>query len=190
LYAFDIVMVILLGRFLTKNLPGEPVGLIMEMPDYRAPMLRTVIMKTWVRTKDFIYVALPLIVIGSVFLEFFKVTGFIWTFASFASPIISGLLGLPAESAIPLIFGILRKELTLIMLIEVFGTENLGSVLSGSQMIVFSLVSMIYVPCIATIAALVKEFGWKRALIISAVSVGLALLIGGVANIFLHVAGF
>ncbi len=190
LYAFDLILVILLGRFLTKKLPGEPIGLIMEIPDYRAPMIKTVIIKTWVRTKDFIYVALPLIVLGSVVLEFFKITGFIWTISSIASPIISGLLGLPAECAVPLIFGILRKELTLIMLLEVFGIEDFGAVLSGGQMVVFSLVTMIYVPCIATIAALVKEFGWKRAAIISAVSIVLALIVGGAANIVFKLAGF
>jgi len=43
------------------------------------------------------------------------------------------------------------------------------------------LVTMIYVPCIATIAALVREFKWKKALAISIIDIVLALLVGGVA---------
>jgi len=49
------------------------------------------------------------------------------------------------------------------------------------QMVVFALVIMIYVPCIATIVAMVKETGWKHALEITVFEIGLAILIGGVA---------
>jgi ferrous iron transport protein B len=47
-------------------------------------------------------------------------------------------------------------------------------------MIVFALVIMIYIPCIATIAALVREFGWRKALAITIADIALALLFGGV----------
>jgi ferrous iron transport protein B len=48
-------------------------------------------------------------------------------------------------------------------------------------MIVFTLVAMFYIPCIATIAALVREFGWKRALSISIFEIVFAIGIGGIA---------
>jgi ferrous iron transport protein B len=44
-----------------------------------------------------------------------------------------------------------------------------------------ALVSMLYIPCISTIAILGKEFGWKAASIISLANIGAALLIGGLA---------
>jgi ferrous iron transport protein B len=47
-------------------------------------------------------------------------------------------------------------------------------------MIVFALVIMIYVPCVATIAALIRETGWKRAGIITFSEIGLAILLGGI----------
>ena len=53
--------------------------------------------------------------------------------------------------------------------------------LTNIQMIVFSLVTMIYIPCIATVAVLVREFGWKKALAITIIDIGLALLLGGLA---------
>jgi ferrous iron transport protein B len=90
-------------------------------------------------------------------------------------------LGLPAVTGIALIFGVLRKELTLIMLASLFETTNFATVMTPAQMIVFTLVVMLYIPCVATIGALVKEFGWKKALTITFVEIGLALLVGGIA---------
>jgi ferrous iron transport protein B len=48
-------------------------------------------------------------------------------------------------------------------------------------MIVFTLVAMLYIPCIATIGALIKEFGWKKSTIITVTEILLALLLGGIA---------
>jgi Fe2+ transport system protein B len=48
-------------------------------------------------------------------------------------------------------------------------------------MVVFSLVIMLYVPCVATIAACAKEFGWRKAAAIAVFEVAFAIFIGGVA---------
>lgn len=50
------------------------------------------------------------------------------------------------------------------------------------QMITLAVVSMFYIPCIATIAALAKEFGWKRALAISGFEILFAIGIGGLIS--------
>ncbi|MEM3381292.1 MAG: ferrous iron transport protein B, partial [Candidatus Bathyarchaeia archaeon] len=81
LYVFDLVLIFVLGRIAYRLLPGEPIGLIMEMPPYRVPSPSLVLKKTWVRTKDFIYVALPLIVTGSIGLQFLTSSGLIWPIA-------------------------------------------------------------------------------------------------------------
>jgi ferrous iron transport protein B len=88
-------------------------------------------------------------------------------------------LGLPAITGITLIFGVLRKELTLIMLATLFETTNFALVMTPIQMIVFTLVAMFYIPCIATIATLVKEFGWKKALYITVFEIVFAIVLGG-----------
>ena len=67
------------------------------------------------------------------------------------------------------------------MLATLLGTTNFTQVLSPLQMFTLALVSMLYIPCIATIAALWKEFGWKKALGITAFKIVLALFIGGLA---------
>ncbi|MHA2062467.1 MAG: ferrous iron transport protein B, partial [Candidatus Sifarchaeia archaeon] len=71
------------------------------------------------------------------------------------------------------------KELTLVLLADVSGTVSFDLVLTPVQMIVFSLVTMIYIPCVATIGALMREYGWKRTAIIIIVDIALALILGG-----------
>ncbi len=177
LYLFDIILVFTLGRIAFKALPGEPVGLVMEMPAYKKPVIKNVLVKTWARTRDFIYIAFPIIIAGSLTISVLSITNAMYYVVNAASPLIEGWLGLPLITGIPLIFGVLRKELTLILLSQLIPLESLTAV----QMIVFSLVTMIYIPCIATIAACLKEFGWKKALTITIVDIALALLLGGIA---------
>jgi ferrous iron transport protein B len=182
IYLFDLALVFGLGRIAFKVLPGEPVGLIMEMPNYKKPSAKTVALKTWSRTKDFVYVAFPIMIVGSIAVEAFALSGLMPYFVSGASPVMTLWLGLPAVAAIPLIFGILRKELTLVLLSTTLAAVGLGlTSLSPVQMIVFALVVMIYIPCLATIAACKREFGWKKSLGIAVIDVGLALVIGGLA---------
>lgn len=181
LYAFDLILVFVLGRLAYRALPGEPVGLIMEMPPYKKPSPKNVFLKTWSRTRDFVYIAFPLIIVGSVVLESLSVAGLMKPLADAMSPVITGWLGLPPESGIPLTFGILRKELTLILLSELVAPKTLPEALTATQMIVFSLVTMIYIPCIATVAAMIREYGLKRALAVAALDILLALFLGGIA---------
>ncbi|MEM3873833.1 MAG: ferrous iron transport protein B [Candidatus Bathyarchaeia archaeon] len=177
IYIFDLILIFILGRIAFKVLPGEPVGLIMEMPPYKKPSLKNVLTKTWNRTKDFAYIAFPIIVAGSLTITALNITDFINYITAGAQPLISGWLGLPVEAGIPLIFGVLRKELALILLSQLIPLESL----SALQMIVFTLVIMVYIPCIATIAALIREFGWRKALAITFTDIALALFLGGIA---------
>lgn len=100
------------------------------------------------------------------------------------SPVSVIWLGLPVTVGIFLIYGILRKELTLVLL--ALFAENLGltllELLTPIQMIVFSLVTMLYIPCFATIIIIAKQTNWKYALKISAMEIAIALLIGGIFN--------
>ena len=94
-------------------------------------------------------------------------------------------LGLPSIVGISFIFGVLRKELTLIMLASLMGTSNFASVLTLRQMIVYGVVTMLYIPCMATIAALVRELGYKNAIFITAFELAFAILLGGLVNLLL-----
>lgn len=182
LYAFDLIVIFALGRIAFKILPGEPTALIMEMNDYKLPHLRTVLKQTWFRLAEFIKIAFPLIIVGSFSLKLAEIFGMLERIASFLSPVTVTWLGLPSISGITLIFGVMRKELLLVMLATLLRTTNFAEVLTPLQMVVLSLVAMFYIPCIATIATLIKEFGLKKALSITIFEIIFAIGLGGVAS--------
>jgi len=189
LYALDLLIIFLLGRLAFKILPGEPTGLIMEMPDYRLPHLRTVLSQTWFRLLEFLKIAFPLIIASTLMIRLLEVLGVLSVFTSLLAPVTVDWLGLPVETGVTLLFGVLRKELALIMLTTLLGTADLSQALTPVQMTVFTIVSMFYIPCVATIATLVMEFGWRKALVITVSEVFLALVLGGLALRILVLAG-
>ncbi len=180
LYLLDFALIFVLGRIAFKALPGEPVGLIMEMPSYRMPTLNVTVRRAWIRMEHFVKEAFPIMVAGNLVIQLAGMAGLLGSVQWLLKPITVGWLGLPAAVGVTLIFGVLRKELTLILLASMLGTADFALVLTPVQMFVFSFVVMIYVPCIATIGALVKEFGYKKAAAMSLVEIGLAIVLGGI----------
>ena len=181
LYLLDFVLIVVLGRIAFRLLPGESVGMIMEMPEYHVPHPPVVIGQTWQRTRSLIGIVLPSYIVGSVAITALYAAGFLEPINTALSPITVLLLGLPAITGVVFVFGIIRKEMTLLALAALFGTTIFSTVLSPVQLIVFALVTMLYVPCLSTILTLAKEFGWRRALAISALETGLAVALGAVA---------
>jgi len=175
LYIFDFLLIFLIGRLLNKILPGTSVGIIMEMPSYRTRSAKVVMKQAWIRFKPFLLTAILLVILGSVIVEAMRLTNVFPMISNALSPVTVAWLGLPAFTDFLFIFGILRKEAALILLSIVAGTSDISSVMSPLQMVVFALVIIIYVPCIATIAAIVKETGWKHALEITVFEIVLAI---------------
>ena len=180
LYLMDFALVFLLGRVAFKALPGEPMGLIMEMPPYRMPSLNTTLRRSWIRMEHFVKEAFPVMVAGNLAIQLAGMAGLLGVVQWILRPVTVGWLGLPEAVGVILIFGVLRKELTLILLASLIGTADFALVLTPVQMFVFAFVVMVYVPCIATIGALVKEFGYRKAAAMSLIEIGLAIVLGGV----------
>jgi ferrous iron transport protein B len=179
LYIIDIAIILILGRIAFRVLPGESTGLIMEIPIMRIPQFRTTLRQAWFRMRDFVYVAFPIIIASTIVINLMEFSGALGPVTEAMSPITVLWLGLPAVTGIALIFGILRKELTLVMLAALLGTTNFALVLTPVQMLVFAFVTMLYIPCAATIAALVKETGWKKAAFITVFEILFAIIMGG-----------
>ena len=178
LYIVDLALVFILGRVAYRTIPGEPVGLIMEMPSYRRPSSNVVLKQTWFRLSGFIKMAIPVIVGAGVVIKVLEIAGALDVISELMSPVTVTMLGLPSAIGVLLIIGILRKELTILMLATLLGTTNFAAVLTPTQMYVFAFVVMMYIPCIATIAALVQEFGWRRAGYITMFEIVFATLSG------------
>jgi len=179
LYVIDLIIVFALGRVAYRTLPGRAIGLIMEMPAYRKPSGNVVLKQTWFRLSSFVKMAFPVIVGAGVLIKAMEVVGLLEYISTILSPVTVGLLGLPSVVGVLLVVGILRKELTILMLATLLGTTQFNAVLTPAQMYVFAYVVMLYIPCIATVAALSREFGWKDALYITVFEILFATLTGG-----------
>ncbi len=182
LYLLAVLVIFSLGKLANKVMPGEATELIMVMPDYRRPDLQTILLQTWFRLKEFIYIAAPIVIISGIIIRGIHLAGWLPAIADAFSPVTEGWLGLPAMTGILLLFGILRKELVLVMLATLYSTTNFAEVLSPVQMITLAVVSMFYIPCIATIAALWKEFGWRKTLAVSLFEIFFAIILAGVVS--------
>jgi len=181
LYILDFILIVILGRLAFRVLPGESVGMIMEMPEYHAPNLPIVLGQTWQRTRSLIGIVLPSYIIGSIVITAAYAAGLLEPINTLLAPITVLLLGLPIMTGVVFVFGIIRKEMTILALATLFGTTVFSTVLTPVQLIVFALVTMLYIPCISTIVVLAQEFGWKQALGITIVETGLAIALGAVA---------
>ena len=137
--------------------------MILEIPAYHIPSLKVALAKTWLRMKEFIFIAWPLLIVGSTILSLLQYYKMDMLVNKFFSPLTS-LLGLPVVVGTTLIFGILRKELSMLMLIQSIGTSSIGTVMSATQIMTFTIFVIFYVPCVATVAVLWKEIGSKRTL--------------------------
>lgn len=176
------------GIGLDRLLPGSGTGLVMEMFPFRRPMLRPMLKRTWGHFREFVVVATPIVVGGSIVLGGLYETGILWALAAPLRPVMEGWLGLPAVAGLTLIVAVLRKELALQLLVTLaiaqYGPQatNLLTFMQPGQIVVYALVNTLYVPCVATISILARELGWRRAVWISCFTVALALLVGGAAR--------
>ena len=182
LYIFATVLIFIVGKISSKLMIGEPVELIMPMPDYKTPNIKTIFSQTWDSLKEFIYIAAPIVIVSGVVIQGINLAGWMPAIASVMSPVTVNWLGLPAVTGILLIFGILRKELILVMLAAYLGTTDFNEVLTSQQMITLAVVSMFYVPCVATISVLWKEYGWKKALVITLAETAFAIVLAGLVK--------
>lgn len=176
IYILNIIVIAATGRIISHFLPEESPGLILEMPVYRLPTLRTVSAKAWLRIREFIIEAWPLLIVGSVILAVMNYYNLSQITDQLFRPI-TWILGLPAQVGTPLIFGILRKELSLVMLGQALGSMNFDQVLSDLQMLTYTIFVVFYVPCLATLIALHKELGTKKMAAVAGITLLVAIVV-------------
>lgn len=175
LYLFNLLVVAVTGRILSKIMAEDTPGMILEMPPYRIPTFRNVAGKAWFRVREFVVEAWPVLIAGSAVLAVLNYFGAASMFNLLVRPI-TWLMGLPSETGVPLIFGILRKELSLVMLSQALGSVDFDAVLTDSQLIVYAAFVMFYLPCLATLTVIKRELGTRAMLAISALTVIVAML--------------
>ncbi len=190
-YAFGILVMlvclaVITGVLMNRFMKYEPSNLAMELPDLQVPSAKNVLFKTWYRIKDFFYIAFPLLVVGSIVVELLLQYDLLDVIVDPLSPVIVGMLGLPAVCSIAFIVGILRKEMALGMLQILAGGVALEAFMTPDQFVVFGVVMAVYMPCVATLITMWREIGWKETIGVSVLSIVVAILLGTATNLLLQ----
>ncbi|MFO7888957.1 MAG: ferrous iron transport protein B [bacterium] len=181
IYFLNLIIIGITGTIMKRLLPEITPGLMLEIPAYKVPQFKVLLMKTWLRLKDFIIIAWPLLIAGSAVLALVEYFNFSQIINNVLSPL-TGLLGVPSKVGVTLIFGVLRKELSMLMLMQAFGTSDLSSVMNAGQILVFTIFVVFYIPCVATIGALWKQIKAKKTLLIILLTTVIALILGVLAR--------
>lgn len=176
IYALNFLVVAAAGHLLARLWPEVSPGMLMEVPAYRVPGPRVVALKTWWRLREFVMVAFPLLVMGSVVLSLVDFYGWQHGINAALSPL-TAVLGLPRSVGLTLIFGVLRKELSLLMLMQALGTTHVLGAMTAAQILIFTLFVTFYLPCMATLASMMRELGWRLTLAASSALLVLAMAV-------------
>jgi len=168
----------LIWAFIVKRVAYiENQPLLLELPSYRRPLMKNIITKSWIRMKDFVFLVIPLLAIGGVIYAVLDITNITNIIVEPLSPI-AQWLGLPAVTIIPLIFGFLQKDLTGAMLLSVLGS-NISTILTPLQIYTFGLAATMQIPCVIALGMLIREFGAKKAVLLTGISIIYGLLFAG-----------
>jgi len=178
-YIFNIFLLGVIGRVITLFFRVPSPGLLLEIPSLKIPSLMNMIRKTYFQLKTFVKFAWPILIAGSTLLGFFQFFRFDRALNYLLSPLVEKGLGLPEELGVTVVFGFLRKELSLIMMLQALGVryEELMSRISQEQLIVFTIFISFFIPCVSTVAIIWKEIGRRIALLSIVLNTGVAILI-------------
>ena len=190
IFLLTMAVIAILGQVLRRRYPRGGPGQVQEIPSYKMPRWRPMVRETWERTSDILTIVTPLLVGGSVVLALLAHVGADQYINKLLSPITYWWLGLPVVLGVPILFGVLRKELSLLMIYQALGSFDVGNYLDPVQIMTFLLFLTFYVPCISTFAVMLKTIGRREALFSVALSVGVALLVSGIARFGLEGARY
>ncbi|MDH3378757.1 MAG: ferrous iron transporter B, partial [Gammaproteobacteria bacterium] len=185
-FLLTMIVIALLGRLLTRRYPETGPGQVLEIPHFAMPAARSIVSQTWNRTSDILSIVTPLLVGGSIVLALLGYIGADNLINTLFTPITSWWLGLPVALGVPILFGVLRKELSLLMVYQALGSFEIGTYLDWVQIMTFLIFLTFYVPCISTFAVMLKTIGRRDALFSIALSVGVALLVSGIIRLLLE----
>ena len=199
LYALGILVAILSAVLLRKTFfKGKPAPFIMELPPYRVPTLKTSFIHMWERGSLYLKKAGTIILLGVIIIwvlaslpagvEYGSEESYIGVLGKIIAPIFAPI-GFDWRIAVALLFGFVAKEVVVGALGVIYGVGEdealLSDTLGDSQtsgiypanalgLMVFTL---LYMPCIATVAVIKKETGsWKWTLFAILYSTGLAYI--------------
>jgi ferrous iron transport protein B len=178
LYVMGIIFGVGSGLIMNKSLfKGAPVPFVMELPNYRFPSVKTVLILMWEKAKDFIQRAFTVIFVAAIVIWFLQsfdlrlnyVEGGEGSLLALIGRLISGIFVPMGFSdwriSTALITGFMAKEavISTLAVLTGAGITELGTTLhtlfSPASAFSFLVFTLLYTPCVAAIAAVKREFG-------------------------------
>ena len=180
LYVFGILVSILFGLlFKTTAFKGKPVPFVMELPNYRMPSCKSVVLLMWDKAKDFLTRAFTIIFIGSIIIWFLQTFDFRFNTVDSSQSMLAYIgrsiapLFAPMgfndwRVATALISGFTAKEAVVSTLAVLLSTSTsslattLPTVFSPLAAYSFLIFTLLYTPCVAAVSAIKQELnsGW------------------------------
>ncbi len=170
--AVSVLSMLTVGVLANKILPGGQSTTLMEIPELLLPRLDVMGKKVWARARHYLSDGVPAVMAGVAIAALLYETGAIAAVGRALSPVVTGWLLLPEEAAVPLLLGVFRRELAVLPLIDM--------ALAPSQLFTGAIVALFYVPCVAMVALVAREFRIRLALFVLIASTVFALFIGGI----------
>ena len=180
LYVGGIFVGILMALLFKNTLfKGNPIPFVMELPNYRLPSLKSVILLMWDKAKDFIEKAFTVIFFANIIIWFLQTfdsrinvvtdsaDSLLALIGRFIAPVFAPLGFNDWRVSTALICGFTAKEAVVSTMSVLTGTSmaTLGSALSGMftplSAISFLTFTLLYTPCVAAIAAIRREMDSK-----------------------------
>lgn len=178
LYLGAIFIGIIVALFLKGR--TKPVPFIMELPNYRMPSPRNVGHLLWDKCKDFLHRAFTIILIATIviwFLQSFDMSlyfivdtnaSILAKLAGFISPIFIPIGLADWRIVTSLISGLLMKESVVASMGVLFNSvSEITAIFTSVMAISFLVFCLLYTPCVASIASIRRELGWRYALLIA-----------------------
>lgn len=178
LYAAGILVGILCAFLLKSSMyQGEPVPFVMELPNYRLPSAKSVLLLMWDKAKDFLTKAFTIIFLASIiiwFLQSFDARLNVVEDSSLSmlanvgrviAPIFAPLGFGDWRAATALITGFTAKEAVVSTLTVLLNTTSaalpvaLGNLFTTASAASFLIFTLLYTPCVAAVAACKREMG-------------------------------
>ncbi|MFA5005553.1 MAG: nucleoside recognition domain-containing protein, partial [Candidatus Omnitrophota bacterium] len=177
-YLVLFVIWLVLGTILNRFMKGYSPELLIEIPPFRLPSLRTLFHKLFLRIKGFLIEAAPVVLLGVLLVNillYFKLFDF---FTGIFAPIVHGLFGLPKEAVVALAMGFFRKDVAVGMLMPL--------AMPVKQIFIAVVLLAVSFPCVATFFVFFKELGLKALFKATLVMISVALITGTLLNLLIR----
>lgn len=181
MYLIGIAVAIVVAAILKRTMfKGMSSPFVMELPTYKVPSLKGVLLHTWEKSKGFLRKAGTIILAASIIIwilssfpagvEYGSQESVIGQIGTAISPIFAPLGFGEWQPSVALLFGVVAKEVVVSTLSSLFGVAEEGVGITGAvhslftplTAFVFMIFVLLYVPCFAALGTIKQETNsWK-----------------------------